>query len=300
MPIFAYQAINEKGKTLKGHIEAESADAAADLLAAYRLEPASTPTGATAALTLRATVHDRYAVPAALAADAQLDAAQLRAGVELALEGRDVVRDVSFRVGAGEILCLLGPSGCGKSTVLRTIAGIERGPTSDLERTKNDPFMLYFSGMLYDWDGELNDAFIAYRNAAGAFAAAATRLAVETPPDLGRDLRRTAGRLALILDGVAGPFNVGAIIRTAAAERVDHLWFAGGATTDANPKVGRTALGTERYLQTSETATTVDAVAVVDPVQARKTDVVAVQSLDGEHRVAALELRRAVWPLRGH
>jgi iron(III) transport system ATP-binding protein len=41
-------------------------------------------------------------------------------------DGREVVRDVSFSVEAGNILCLLGPSGCGKSTVLRTIAGIER------------------------------------------------------------------------------------------------------------------------------------------------------------------------------
>ena len=48
-------------------------------------------------------------------------------------------------------------------------------------------------------------------------------------------LDQPQGRLALILDGVAAPFNVGAIIRTAAAERVNHLWFAGGATTDANP-----------------------------------------------------------------
>ena len=40
-------------------------------------------------------------------------------------DGREVVRDVSFRVEPGDILCLLGPSGCGKSTVLRTIAGIE-------------------------------------------------------------------------------------------------------------------------------------------------------------------------------
>ena len=60
--------------------------------------------------------------------------------------------------------------------------------------------------------------------------------------------RRTTGRLTLILDGVQGPFNVGAIIRTAAAERVEHIWFAAGATTPENTKVGKTALGTDRYL----------------------------------------------------
>lgn len=32
---------------------------------------------------------------------------------------------VSFRVGTGEIVCLLGPSGCGKSTLLQTIAGLQ-------------------------------------------------------------------------------------------------------------------------------------------------------------------------------
>ncbi len=41
-------------------------------------------------------------------------------------DGREVVRDVSLTVRAGEVLCLLGPSGCGKSTTLRVIAGIER------------------------------------------------------------------------------------------------------------------------------------------------------------------------------
>ena len=39
MPTFAYQAINEEGKTLKGMIEAESADTAADLLSGRGLLP---------------------------------------------------------------------------------------------------------------------------------------------------------------------------------------------------------------------------------------------------------------------
>ncbi len=40
--------------------------------------------------------------------------------------GRAVVDDVSLRVAAGQVTCLLGPSGCGKSTTLRMIAGVER------------------------------------------------------------------------------------------------------------------------------------------------------------------------------
>ncbi len=39
--------------------------------------------------------------------------------------GRAVVDDVSLRVQAGQVTCLLGPSGCGKSTTLRMIAGVE-------------------------------------------------------------------------------------------------------------------------------------------------------------------------------
>ena len=46
--------------------------------------------------------------------------------VAIAYTARAVVRDISFALRPGKIVCLLGPSGCGKTTVLRAIAGFER------------------------------------------------------------------------------------------------------------------------------------------------------------------------------
>ena len=39
------------------------------------------------------------------------------------------IGDLTFRVGDGELACVVGPSGCGKTTLLRTIAGLLR-PTA--------------------------------------------------------------------------------------------------------------------------------------------------------------------------
>ncbi len=39
--------------------------------------------------------------------------------------GLPVLKEASFTVDAGEIVCLLGPSGCGKTTLLRIVAGLE-------------------------------------------------------------------------------------------------------------------------------------------------------------------------------
>ena len=93
--------------------------------------------------------------------------------------------------------------------------------------------------------------------------------------------RRTSGRLALILDGVGNPFNVGAIVRTAAAERVDHLYLA-AATAPNHDKVNKTALGTARYLTWTEFDSGPEA------VQAARKD---------GYQVVAIELTSTATPL---
>lgn len=52
--------------------------------------------------------------------------------VIFAYDGTPVIRDVSFDVGEGEVICLLGPSGCGKTTLLRLIAGLETEYEGDI------------------------------------------------------------------------------------------------------------------------------------------------------------------------
>lgn len=76
-----------------------------------------------------------------------------------------------------------------------TLKSIRKEDSAELAMTRNDAFMLYFAGMLYDWDGDLNDAFIAYRNAASAFEANEAVLDIGIPASLAEDLRRVAARM---------------------------------------------------------------------------------------------------------
>lgn len=43
-----------------------------------------------------------------------------------------VVNDLSLRLSAGEVMCLLGPSGCGKTTTLRIAAGVEEQTSGEV------------------------------------------------------------------------------------------------------------------------------------------------------------------------
>lgn len=61
--------------------------------------------------------------------------------------------------------------------------------------------------------------------------------------------RRTGGRLALLLDSVSQPFNVGSIVRTAAAFGAECVWLCGNTPALDLPSVGKTALGTDRFLE---------------------------------------------------
>jgi ABC-2 type transport system ATP-binding protein len=47
-------------------------------------------------------------------------------GLRVVRGGSEVLRDLTFDVGPGEVTGLLGPSGCGKTTLMRSIVGVQR------------------------------------------------------------------------------------------------------------------------------------------------------------------------------
>ncbi len=61
--------------------------------------------------------------------------------------------------------------------------------------------------------------------------------------------RRTTERLGLVLVGLSQPYNVGSILRSAAAFRVESVWLVGDTPGPEHAKVAKTALGSERYVR---------------------------------------------------
>jgi len=109
--------------------------------------------------------------------------------------------------------------------------------------------------------------------------------------------RRTEGRVALVLEDVQNPFNVGAIVRTAAAYRVDQVWCAGGTPPLDSPKVGRTALGCERYLSWTVEP---DAAAAIERARAAGHEVVGLELAAGAQPLHEAGLAADVCLVLGH
>ena len=108
--------------------------------------------------------------------------------------------------------------------------------------------------------------------------------------------QRTEGRLALVLDNVANLFNVGSIVRTAAAERVDHL-YVGGGTAPSHAKVNKTALGTARYLSWTMFESGVDA---VEAARADGYQIIAVELTDTAAPLHEISMEPDVAVVLGH
>ncbi len=73
-------------------------------------------------------------------------------------DGRDILRDLSFDIAAGELLVLLGPSGCGKTTILNLIAGFLTATSGYafvdgrvIEAPGPDRGVVFQSAALFDW-----------------------------------------------------------------------------------------------------------------------------------------------------
>lgn len=115
---------------------------------------------------------------------------------------------------------------------------------------------------------------------------------------LNREWRhRTEGRLALLLDDVQTPFNVGAIVRTAAAERVERLYLAGATDAPTHPKARKLSMGTDRYLEWASYELGTEA---VKAARADGFKVVAVELVDGARPLHELDLRGDVCLVIGH
>ena len=109
--------------------------------------------------------------------------------------------------------------------------------------------------------------------------------------------RRTEGRLALLLDSVQTPYNVGAILRTAAAYKVEHLWLVGATESPEHAKTRKTALGADRYVTWEQVETPTQAVTAA---HAAGYAVIGVELAEGAVPLHEVDCRRPVCLALGH
>jgi sulfate-transporting ATPase len=144
------------------------------------------------------------------------------AGVGFVLpDGRELLGDVSFRVGEGAKVALIGPNGAGKTTLLRMVAGDLPAPTGTIARSGGLGVMRQFIGMIGD-ERTLSD--LAFSLVPGPLRAAGERLTAATVA-LGESERsQIAYANALAYWGEAGGYDAEVLFDTVSVAILDKSW----------------------------------------------------------------------------
>ncbi|MEZ5408739.1 MAG: TrmH family RNA methyltransferase [Acidimicrobiales bacterium] len=115
---------------------------------------------------------------------------------------------------------------------------------------------------------------------------------------LHRTWRRSVDlRLGLILDGVQNPYNVGSLLRSAAAYHVEALWLVPPAPDPSHSGVAKTALGSHKLVSWHRAESGPEAVAAA---RAQGFTTVAIELTADAEPLFAVELGPAVCFVLGH
>jgi len=109
--------------------------------------------------------------------------------------------------------------------------------------------------------------------------------------------RRTEGRVAVLLDGVQNPFNLGAIARTAAVQRVERGWIVGHDTSMDHPKARKLSMGTDRLVPWEHADTTAAAIAAA---RSAGFAIIGVELTGDARPIFSVDLTRPVCLVVGH